>query len=340
DDLVDHLVGTAGAGVDLDVGHLSVQRQSRLQQCSVGRPRVDPGQQRPRGRQAGPAHSLGHVDVEEHHRVAGQSVTCHLRRHGAATEREDPRVLTQPAVDGHFLHRAESGLAVGGEDVGDRPALFVLDVCVCIVEIDTEPRSQQPAHRALTRAGRADHHDRAFFRHVAHCSGRFQKSRSWAEYASTLRLDSASESPPNFSNAASARTSATIDSSTTPALGTAHTSERWWIATAGSPVVTSTVDRARGTVEIGFIATRTRNGSPLVMPPSSPPARLLRRVTPFGPVSASISSWASLPHRSAVVKPSPISTPFIACTPISAPASLASRRRSQCTWEPSPGGSP
>ena len=37
---------------------------------------------------------------------------------------------------------------------------------------------------------------------------------------------------------------------------------------------------ARGTVEIGFIAARTRSTSPLVMPPSIPPARLDRRVTP------------------------------------------------------------
>jgi hypothetical protein len=155
-----------------------------------------------------------------------------------------------------------------------------------------------------------------------------------------LRLVSAIESPPNFSSAVSASTSATTDSSTTPARGTAHTSERWWIATAGSPVRTSTVDRARGTVEIGFIATRTRSGSPLVMPPSRPPARFERRVTPFGPGPRSISSCAWLPHRSAVVKPSPISTPFIACTPISAPASRASRRRSQCTCEPRPGGRP
>ncbi len=41
-----------------------------------------------------------------------------------------------------------------------------------------------------------------------------------------LRRVSASESPPNFSSAARASTSATIASTTTPAAGTAHTSER------------------------------------------------------------------------------------------------------------------
>src|SRR5215472_2546689 len=62
-------------------------------------------------------------------------------------------------------------------------------------------------------------------------------------------------------------------SATTPAAGTAVTSLRWLIALAGSPVRTSTVASARGTVEIGFIAARSRMGSPVLMPPSIPPAR-------------------------------------------------------------------
>ena len=48
-------------------------------------------------------------------------------------------------------------------------------------------------------------------------------------------------------------------------------------------------------MEIGFIATRTRSTSPLVIPPSRPPARLLERSTPPGP--STISSWAALPRR-------------------------------------------
>jgi len=65
------------------------------------------------------------------------------------------------------------------------------------------------------------------------------------------------------------------------------------MATASSPVAMSTVASARGTVEIGFMAARTRSGWPLVMPPSSPPARLVERTTPSGP--GYISSWARLP---------------------------------------------
>ena len=48
-------------------------------------------------------------------------------------------------------------------------------------------------------------------------------------------------------------------SATTPAAGTAQTSERWWMAVAASPVAMSTVASARGTVLIGFIAARTRS---------------------------------------------------------------------------------
>src|SRR3712207_8310564 len=44
----------------------------------------------------------------------------------------------------------------------------------------------------------------------------------------------------------------------------AHASLRWLIATAASPVATSTVAMARGTVEMGFIAARTRSTSPLL----------------------------------------------------------------------------
>src|SRR5206468_4347879 len=89
-----------------------------------------------------------------------------------------------------------------------------------------------------------------------------------SRYDWTLRRVSATLSPPNFSATASASTSATMASATIPAAGTAHTSERWWWACAGSPVVMSTVARARGTVAMGFIAARTRSTSPALLPPS------------------------------------------------------------------------
>ncbi len=110
------------------------------------------------------------------------------------------------------------------------------------------------------------------------------------------------------------------------------------MALADSPVRTSTVSSARGTVEIGFMAARTRSGSPVLIPPSIPPARLVRRRTPLP--EPSISSWANDPRRRAVANPSPISTPLIAWMLISAAASRPSSLRSQCTWLPRPGGRP
>ena len=93
------------------------------------------------------------------------------------------------------------------------------------------------------------------------------------------------------------------------------------MARAGSSEATSTVSSARGTVEIGFIAARTRSSPPTDIPPSVPPARpVRRRMTPSGP--RSISSWATEPRRAAVRKPSPTSTPLIAWMPISAPGEL------------------
>ena len=68
------------------------------------------------------------------------------------------------------------------------------------------------------------------------------------------------------------------------------------MARAGSPVATSTVSSARGTVEIGFIAARTRSSPPVDIPPSVPPARSVRRrMMPSSP--RSISSWATEPRR-------------------------------------------
>ena len=153
-----------------------------------------------------------------------------------------------------------------------------------------------------------------------------------------MRRTSARESPPVFSSSASARTSATTASATTAAAGTAVTSERCTTALAGSPLARSTVSSALTRVDSGFIAARRRSGSPVDMPPSMPPERPVRRTGPRGP--GTISSCAAEPGRAAPAKPSPTSTPLIACTLMSAAARRASSLRSQCTCEPSPMGAP
>ena len=53
-------------------------------------------------------------------------------------------------------------------------------------------------------------------------------------------------------------------------------------------------------VGIGFIATRATSGSPVVMPPSRPPAWFVARPKrPNGPSRATIGSWYSEPGRRA-----------------------------------------
>src|ERR1700716_980391 len=68
----------------------------------------------------------------------------------------------------------------------------------------------------------------------------------------------------------------------TPMAGTAVTSERSDCACAGPPVLRSTVRSGDISVEIGFIATRATSGSPVVLPPSAPPARVVARLRPGG----------------------------------------------------------
>src|SRR5665811_2126920 len=87
------------------------------------------------------------------------------------------------------------------------------------------------------------------------------------------------------------------------------------ISTVSRALATSTVASARDTVEIGFMAARTRITSPFDTPPSMPPARLVRRRIRPVAGSRSISSCASEPRRAAVRNPSPISAPLIAWIP-------------------------
>ena len=84
-------------------------------------------------------------------------------------------------------------------------------------------------------------------------------------------------SPPNLSRYAPASTIASIASPTTPAAGTTQESVRSRSACAGSRVAMSTERSGLVSVGIGFMATRATSGSPVVIPPSSPPERLVSR---------------------------------------------------------------
>ena len=126
------------------------------------------------------------------------------------------------------------------------------------------------------------------------------------------RSSSATESPPNFSVTASARTSATMASPTTAAAGTAHTSLRS-IAAGDSVIVARSTDRSGFmSVEIGFMKPITRTSSPFVTPPSSPPALLVGRTGIPPSWDGRISSCTRDPRRTAASGPMPIPTALIA----------------------------
>ena len=142
-----------------------------------------------------------------------------------------------------------------------------------------------------------------------------------------------------------ATSNATTCSTTTLAAGTAQTSERSYCEASACLVFRSTLGMPRSSVLMGFMAARTTTGCPLVMPPSVPPALLVSRTKPSAGVSRRagskrMGSCTALPGRDAHAKPSPISTPLIACTPITAQAMRASSLSRQSMHEPTPGGQP
>ena len=78
---------------------------------------------------------------------------------------------------------------------------------------------------------------------------------------------------------------------------------------------------------------------PCVMPPSTPPARAVRRCR-FPAASRSISSWACEPRRAGALEAVADLDALDGLDAHQRAASRESSRRSQCTWLPSPGGRP
>ena len=89
-----------------------------------------------------------------------------------------------------------------------------------------------------------------------------------------------------------------------------------------------TVASGRMSVGMGFIATVATSGSPVVMPPSRPPALFDARVKQSRSRSSTMGSCTSLPKRRATSNPIPNSTPFIAWMEKSAWPKRAVRRSS------------
>src|ERR1700754_4938070 len=137
-----------------------------------------------------------------------------------------------------FLDSAELLLAVIAEDVGDGAASRLDDLGVVIEQRHSHRLGEPTPNGGLTGSRHAHQYGPGSHQPDA-CAGSRSAScgcaprvRTERRYVSMLARVSASESPPNFSSVARASTSATMVSTTTPAAGTAHTSERWWIAAA------------------------------------------------------------------------------------------------------------
>ena len=164
----------------------------------------------------------------------------------AAAEGEHAVVPRRARGPPRPLEVAEGRLAVLDEDVGDGAAL-------------RPPRWPRRCRGATARAASASAGRRCVLpdpggptsttrgRPVAHHDAQRLGDRREVSRVVAGGLGHASRRRTSPGTPA-ASTSATIASATTPAAGTAHTSERWWIALAGSSVATSTVSSARGTV--------------------------------------------------------------------------------------------
>ena len=336
EDLLDHGGRLATCGVDAHGGQPLVGGAPLVHHLGPAGPRVD-HEQRPAGVEPDPAGGVGDAHVEEDDGVPGQR-RLHLGVHrGAAAERRRPRPPRRARAAPRRAPARGSGPRRGRRTGRgcDCPAATSMARSVSWAGRSRARPSRRPIVLLPTPGGPM-RTSRGVVGRLTTCASPRGSPRGMPRGCVPSRPPSRRRTSRRRPGPGRARPSPRRPPRRP---GTAHTSERWWIALAASAPVVSTVSRARGTVEIGFIAARTRSTSPVDMPPSVPPARPVRRwITPAA--SRSISSCAAEPRRAAVRKPSPTSTPLIAWMPISAAASWASSRRSQWTCEPRPGGRP
>ena len=115
----------------------------------------------------------------------------------------------------------------------------------------------------------------------------------------------------------------------------AQTSLRSITAGAAAMPARSTERKGFMSVAMGFMKPETRRSSPLVTPPSRPPALFVGRATPIGGFvrlgAGTISSCICEPGTDAAFGPMPMPTPLIAGIDIIACARRPSSFRSQCT---------
>ena len=120
------------------------------------------------------------------------------------------------------------------------------------------------------------------------------------------------------------------------ARGSTHGSWRPLAASVAASPSSVTVSCSLAMVAVGLKATRMSSGSPMLMPPCTPPEWLVRVCTSPSRISKG-SLWA-LPVRVMPPKPEPISNPFEAGSDISPLARSASSLSN--TGMPQPAGTP
>lgn len=100
----------------------------------------------------GTAHELlvGSVNVDDG--VASEQVAHGLRGRRSPTQRHDC-VARERASDRVGFHDTEGGLAIDGENVGDRSPLAFLDEIVGVHVVHAEAGGQQATDLRLTGAG-------------------------------------------------------------------------------------------------------------------------------------------------------------------------------------------
>src|SRR5579863_120290 len=244
-------------------------------------------------------------------------------RQGTASESHHARIAgAQHLPDCLALVSAERIFSFPRKDLWDR-SMGANDEVVGVEERAAQLARELAPDRGFSSSHKSDE------RHVAlHCTfvPGFRENRSADACVLRARLSSvsSSESPPYFSKTGPVSARRTIASATMAAAGTTQTSLRTIVA--GASVFSCRFTDGRGfiSVGIGFTETRTTIGSPLLIPPSMPPARLLRRTT-LSPSSAN-ASCAREPGVAPDRVPRPISTARTVCIPISAPARTPSSR--------------
>ena len=261
--LGDFVDGTA-VGVDNDVGGVFVGRGTQYGQAlERGRSAVE--QQRTAG--VVPHPRTEHVGrcLQPHHQPGiTQARAVRGVEHRTPSARDHERFRRRARIgDCASFELAEMRFTLAGEDLGHGHAGGGADELVGVDERAIEQVRAPLPHRGLPRAHEPHEHEvpRAHSFPRARLHGRQTRcgrdAASEAMYAAWLRVNSASESPPNLRIDSDASTRATIVSATTPDAGTAVTSVRSLNDTVSSLVAVSTV-RSTGRLRVasGFIATR------------------------------------------------------------------------------------